>query len=163
MNSMAFKRQALLAELQPLAESIDHGAEPEISARLEAGRLQDCCRLLLQHEFYLSFLTAVHLRPACELVYRFAHFESPCCVMLRVSAVSDNSVPSIADIYQGAAWHEREVFDFFGITFTGHPHLKPLILSREERDFKPLLKDASSQKSLPDIFPKASPTPPDGK
>ena len=124
----------------------------DIDIRIDSKHVQDCTKKLLEHEFYLSFITAVHVSPACEVIYQFGHFETSCRIMIRVSAGPDKSVPSIAGIYQGADWHEREAHDFFGITFTDHPHLKPLILTREERDFKPLLKDAGHLKSAPAIF-----------
>jgi len=49
-------------------------------------------------------------------------------------------IPSIAHLYGGALWHEREVFDLFGIRFPGHPDLRRLFL---EDDFPghPLRKD----------------------
>lgn len=49
-------------------------------------------------------------------------------------------IPSISHLYGGALWHEREVFDLFGIRFAGHPDLRRLFL---EEDFPghPLRKD----------------------
>jgi NADH-quinone oxidoreductase subunit C len=41
------------------------------------------------------------------------------------------SVPSIVDIYPGAAWHERETYEMFGIDFAGHENLRPLLLPPE--------------------------------
>ena len=40
-------------------------------------------------------------------------------------------VPSVVDIFPGAAWHERETYEMFGIGFDGHPDLKPLLLPPE--------------------------------
>lgn len=40
---------------------------------------------------------------------------------------ADPALDSVADLVPGAAWHEREVHDFFGITFTGGDH-RPLLL-----------------------------------
>jgi NADH-quinone oxidoreductase subunit C len=37
-------------------------------------------------------------------------------------------VPSVVDVFPGAAWHERETYEMFGVTFPGHPDLKPLLL-----------------------------------
>ena len=37
-------------------------------------------------------------------------------------------VPSVVDLFPGAAWHERETYEMFGIGFDGHPDLKPLLL-----------------------------------
>ncbi len=144
-------------ELKALSETVDLDEQAtrgwHMNVRLQADRLLECAELLLAHEFYLSFLTVVHVRPDCEVVYQFGHFEKPCMIMVRVSAGAEKAVPSIANIFQGAAWHEREAHDFFGAGFTGHPHLQSLILSREERDFNPLLKGDAQLKSSADIFP----------
>lgn len=38
-------------------------------------------------------------------------------------------VPSLADLYPSAAWHERETAEMFGVAFGGHPDPRPLLLS----------------------------------
>ncbi len=76
-----------------------------------------------------------------EVVYDFNHYEALCRVTMRVRVVrSTPEVPTISEIYPGANWHERETHDFFGIVFTGHPDLSPLLLP-EDADFHPLRKD----------------------
>jgi NADH-quinone oxidoreductase subunit C len=40
-------------------------------------------------------------------------------------------VASVVDIFPGAAWHERETYEMFGIGFDGHPGLQPLLLPPE--------------------------------
>ena len=37
-------------------------------------------------------------------------------------------LPTATGIYRGAAWHERETHEMFGVGFDGHPHLAPLLL-----------------------------------
>ena len=37
-------------------------------------------------------------------------------------------LPTATTVYRGANWHERETFEMFGVEFTGHPDLKPLLL-----------------------------------
>ena len=49
-------------------------------------------------------------------------------------------IPTIANVYPGANWHERETHDFFGIRFLGHPDLTPFLLP-EDADYHPLRKD----------------------
>lgn len=150
------ERAALIAALEAFAQNPMKQSEGRygcaMDIRIDRTMLQDCAKLLLEHEFYLNFLTAVHVTPACEVLYQFGHFAASCSILLRVSAGENNSVPSIAAVYQGADWHEREAHDFFGITFSGHPNLKPLILTLDERNFKPLLKPEESLKSCADIF-----------
>ncbi|NEB47086.1 NADH-quinone oxidoreductase subunit C, partial [Streptomyces sp. SID339] len=47
---------------------------------------------------------------------------------------------SAVDVYAGAAWHERETHEMFGVTFEGHPGLTPLLLP-ESFEGHPLRKD----------------------
>ncbi|MFD5506030.1 NADH-quinone oxidoreductase subunit C, partial [Streptomyces sp. NPDC127061] len=49
-------------------------------------------------------------------------------------------LPTAIDVYAGAAWHERETHEMFGIGFEGHPHLVPLLLP-EGFEGHPLRKD----------------------
>ncbi len=49
-------------------------------------------------------------------------------------------LPSAVDVYAGAAWHERETHEMFGVAFEGHPGLDPLLLP-EGFEGHPLRKD----------------------
>ncbi|GAA3496155.1 NADH-quinone oxidoreductase subunit C [Streptomyces prasinosporus] len=50
------------------------------------------------------------------------------------------ALPSAVDVYAGAAWHERETYEMFGIDFTGHPALEHLLLP-DGFEGHPLRKD----------------------
>ncbi|GHE47615.1 NADH-quinone oxidoreductase subunit C [Streptomyces vinaceus] len=50
------------------------------------------------------------------------------------------SLPSAVAVYAGAEWHERETHEMFGVVFTDHPHLVPLLLP-ENFEGHPLRKD----------------------
>ncbi|MBT2492431.1 NADH-quinone oxidoreductase subunit C [Streptomyces sp. ISL-96] len=50
------------------------------------------------------------------------------------------AVPSAVEVYAGAEWHERETHEMFGVDFTGHPHLVPLLLP-DGFEGHPLRKD----------------------
>jgi NADH-quinone oxidoreductase subunit C len=52
----------------------------------------------------------------------------------------DPTVPSITPLYPTANWHEREVYDFFGIGFEGHPSLTRILLPDDWEGY-PLRKD----------------------
>jgi NADH-quinone oxidoreductase subunit C len=76
-----------------------------------------------------------------EVVYDFFHPESPLRIVVKTRIPrAEPELPTIAGVFAGANWHERETHDFFGIRFTGHPNLKPFLLP-EDATFHPLLKD----------------------
>lgn len=50
------------------------------------------------------------------------------------------ALATVTGVFRGAAWHERETHEMFGIDFPGHPHLVPLLLS-DEFVGHPLRKD----------------------
>jgi len=52
----------------------------------------------------------------------------------------DPKVPSLTGLWKGANWTEREVYDMFGITFTGHPDLRRILTPDGFKDH-PLRKD----------------------
>ena len=79
-----------------------------------------------------------------EVVYDFNLFAARRRVCLRVRTPrTDPQIPTIAEIYPIAHWHEREIHEFFGIVFIGHPYLIPLLLP-EDAEYHPLLKDYSA-------------------
>ncbi|MEU6013058.1 NADH-quinone oxidoreductase subunit C [Streptomyces sp. NPDC047515] len=62
-------------------------------------------------------------------------------LLIRTTVAHDAAVlPTAIDVYAGAAWHERETHEMFGIGFEGHPHLVPLLLP-EGFEGHPLRKD----------------------
>uniref|UniRef100_J2JZD2 NADH dehydrogenase (Ubiquinone) 30 kDa subunit n=1 Tax=Streptomyces auratus AGR0001 TaxID=1160718 RepID=J2JZD2_9ACTN len=50
------------------------------------------------------------------------------------------ALPTAVEVYAGAGWHERETHEMFGVDFTGHPHLVPLLLP-DSFEGHPLRKD----------------------
>ena len=79
-----------------------------------------------------------------EVVYDFNLFSARHRVCLRVRTPRSNpEIPTVAEIYPIAHWHEREIHEFFGIVFIGHPYLIPLLLP-EDAEYHPLLKDYSA-------------------
>ncbi|GBF09046.1 NuoC homolog [Aeropyrum pernix] len=55
--------------------------------------------------------------------------------------VEKPSLPSLSQIWISAEFQEREVYEFFGIEFEGHPDLRPLLLTPPVAEKRPLRKD----------------------
>ncbi len=84
-----------------------------------------------------------------EVVYHLARSLEP--VRLRVKTrvpEEDPTVESVGDLFRSALWLEREVYDLFGIVFTGHPNLKRILLW-EGFPGHPLRKDYPLRKRPP--------------
>jgi NADH-quinone oxidoreductase subunit C/D len=63
------------------------------------------------------------------VVYHLFSFEMNDFIRIKVGLHGEYpSIPSITNIYKNANWYEREVYDMFGITFDGHPHLTRILM-----------------------------------
>jgi len=90
---------------------------------------------------WLSFITAIDRRKHLELIYLLYSTKTNERICLKTKVYRKGaSVPSIYETFEGAAWHENEVYDLFGITFENHPYPKR-IFTPAEIDGHPLLKD----------------------
>ena len=87
------------------------------------------------------------------VVYHFysVHYKHRLRLVVPVEE-NDAEVDSLTSLWAGANWLEREVWDMFGIRFTGHPDLKR-ILMYEEFEGHPLRKDYPVKKRQPLIGP----------
>jgi NADH-quinone oxidoreductase subunit C len=124
---------------------------------LDVNQIRKFAQTTYELGFYIVFISGLHVLSdeeneeggsGLEMVYQFARYDQLYRIKARVSVPGSLEVPSISDIYQGANWHERETRDFFGVMFNGHPNMKPLLLSEEDPDFHPLLKEEKKLKSL---------------
>ena len=70
-------------------------------------------------------------------LYSFAKNER---LRLKIHAADAEAVPSVVSVWPAANWQEREVFDMFGIIFSGHADLKRILLPDEWQGY-PLRKD----------------------
>ena len=79
-----------------------------------------------------------------EVVYNFLSHHDRSRLRLRVQVPEDDpTVASLFDLHPGTEAMEREVFDMFGISFTGHPDLTRILMP-EDWIGHPLRKDYSS-------------------
>ena len=75
-----------------------------------------------------------------EVVYHFLSMRQNHRVRVKVPCGEDDVIPSIIDIHPSANWFEREVFDMYGILFSGHPDLRRILTDYGFRGH-PLRKD----------------------
>jgi NADH-quinone oxidoreductase subunit C len=99
-----------------------------------------------QHFNYLTDITAVDYRDPeqpLEVVYQLRSLDRK--VDLRLKVPLDKKDPlrvdSVVDLWAGANWLEREVYDMFGVTFTGHPDLRRILMWETYTEGFPLRKD----------------------
>ena len=148
-------KDKLLEELRALPAQVNEVDYRKRGYHLEvilgAGEVRAFASVMRDNRFYLVFVTALHLTPAIEVVYQFASHDAPCRVMGRVPVADDGSVPTISDSYEGSNWHERETKEMFGVLFSGHPCLVPLLLPEDAVELKPLLKVEEKVKSADQV------------
>ena len=93
---------------------------------------------------FLSDVSAVDrfpLEPRFEINYHLLSFDLNRRLRLKVRlAGSDAVIPSVTSIWPTANWHEREIFDLFGIRSEGHPDLRRILMPDEWEGY-PLRKD----------------------
>ena len=75
-----------------------------------------------------------------DVIYHFLSMYQNHRIRLRVQIREDEMVPSIIDVHPSSNWFEREIFDMFGILFTGHPDLRRILTDYGFRGH-PLRKD----------------------
>lgn len=75
-----------------------------------------------------------------DVVYHFLSMYQNHRIRLKVSVREDEMVPSLTSVHPSANWFEREIFDMFGILFSGHPDLRRILTDYGFRGH-PLRKD----------------------
>lgn len=75
-----------------------------------------------------------------EVVYNLLSISLNQRIRVKVTATEDTPVPSVIDVYNAAGWYEREVWDLYGVIFSGNPDLRR-ILTDYGFEGHPLRKD----------------------
>jgi NADH-quinone oxidoreductase subunit C len=75
-----------------------------------------------------------------DVVYHLLSMYQNHRIRLRLAVGEADMVPSITEVHPSANWFEREVFDMFGILFSGHPDLRRILTDYGFRGH-PLRKD----------------------
>jgi NADH-quinone oxidoreductase subunit C len=84
---------------------------------------------------FLRCLSGVDWLQELEVVYHLYSYAHGHKLAIKVRCpYADPYVPSVSHLWQTANWHERETWELFGIVFSGHPDLRPL-LTEEGMDY----------------------------
>ena len=107
----------------------------------------DLIRYLYDHPVakfqYLTTLCGVHYPDMKQIaiMYQLHSLVNNWRIRIRIYLPEENPVtPTLTTVYSAANWMERETYDFYGVTFTGHPDLRR-ILNVEEMIIFPMRKE----------------------
>ena len=115
---------------------------------MQRGFIREVCAILrddsgLQFNFF-SDVTCVDWYPSeprFEVIYHLFSIPKKLRLRLKVKLSGhDPCLESVTSVWPAANFYEREVFDLFGVRFTGHPHLERLLMP-DNWEGHPLRKD----------------------
>jgi len=147
----ALKEHPAIARLRSWNSAAVEGAKfdrDEMTIFIERSCIREACVILRDDPDcpfnYLSDVTCVDWypsQPRFEVVYALLSIPNKERVRLKVRLGADSPVvESVTSVWPSANYFEREVFDLFGIRFTGHPYLRRIQMP-EDWEGHPLRKD----------------------
>jgi NADH-quinone oxidoreductase subunit C len=138
----AYLRERLGAKLTDAAIAFG-----ELSISVESGDLIDVLTFL-RDDAQCQFISFIDISgadyPARErrfdVLYHLLSPRQNLRIRVRVQTDEETPVPSAVPVYPGADWFEREVFDLYGVLFSGHPELRRILTDYGFEGY-PLRKD----------------------
>lgn len=118
----------------------------DLKVEIEAKNLFSFVKELKEDEEYglnyLTNLTSADYEDRFEMVYNILSMEKGFDLMIKVKLDKNNpTISSLAPLWKGAIWQEREVYDLMGINFTGYDNHPTRILLLDTFVGHPLRKD----------------------
>jgi NADH-quinone oxidoreductase subunit C len=154
-------RQILGDKIQEEVEFRDETTFVILPAHLR--EVAQTCRDYVSFDYLLDITSVDNFgeEPRFEIVYELYSMSQGVRLRLKLRVSEDEGeVPSVADIWPTANWHEREIYDMMGIRFAGHPDLRR-ILMWEGYPYFPLRKEFPLEglpSSMPDVaFSESAP------
>jgi NADH:ubiquinone oxidoreductase subunit C len=136
--------KAKITELLPAATFEEGGQWLTINVepkdwRLLAGQLRQDASLFFN---YLFCLTCIDWKTHLTMVYHLDSTKFRHNIVIKSKLIAGNpAIETVSDIWKTANFHEREVYEMFGVNFLDHPDLRLLILPDGWEGKKPMLKD----------------------
>ncbi len=121
----------------------------DLTVTVEKSRVHDILAFMKNHQGFNQLLDIFGVdclklegRPErFEIEYLVYRMTENFRVRVLVAVPDDDlELPTITDLWESANWGEREVYEFFGFNFIGHPNLQRLLTHHEFQGF-PLRKD----------------------
>ena len=110
---------------------------------------------------YYVLGTGTERETAFEILHAVRNVETNDTVFVKVAVPKDEAVvDSVAFVYAGAEWQEREIYDLFGVSFKAHPDLRRILMP-DEYPGHPLRKNFAMDTPW-GYRPEAKPTPEGG-
>ena len=136
--------KAKITELLPAATFEEGGQWLTINVepkdwRLLAGQLRQDASLFFD---YLFCLTCIDWKTHLTMMYHLDSTKFRHNIVIKSKLIAGNpAIETVSDIWKTANFHEREVYEMFGVNFLDHPDLRLLILPDGWEGKKPMLKD----------------------
>lgn len=143
MNKEEFKSRLLT--LLPDAEISENKQFLTVTA--DARHLHRFAEILRYSEHlmfdYLFCLSGVDYKDSFTVVYHLSStvFRHEIVLKVKIADREKPHIDTVSDIWRTAEFHEREVFDFFGIRFNNHPDMRRIFLDETTIKGYPLRKD----------------------
>jgi len=132
----------LLQDKFPGKVKVTGTEERRVYAKVDRDSVHDACvyihdNLTFEHA---SAIMGNDMIDYMEVVYLLSNYYNGVMIELTAQLPADDlHVRSVADIWGGGNWHERETYELFGIVFDGHPKLQRL-LTPDTYEFYPFRK-----------------------
>lgn len=98
---------------------------------------------------YLFCLTCVDWKTHLTMVYHLSSTRYRYNIVLKCKLDRQKpEIRTVSDIWRTAEFHEREVYELFGVNFLGHPDLRLLILPEGWEGKNPLRKDFEDEVNM---------------
>ncbi len=139
--------ESLKAEFSAAIEEIKMPAEARVDIPTIFVKKAEAFNVLksLKEKYGYNFLsdytaTDEEASPRFHLVLHLMSVDTKARVRIKIKIDEKESMPTLIPLWEGANWAEREIFDMFGILFSGHPDLRRILMDMRWEGH-PLRKD----------------------
>jgi NADH-quinone oxidoreductase subunit C len=132
----------LLKKQFPGKVEITKTEERRVYAKVDKNSIHEICMYIRDNLTFehMTSITGNDMKDYMEVIYHISNYFNAVVIELTAEVpLNDLHIRSTADIWAGGNWHEREVYELFGIIIDGHPNLKRL-LTPDTYEFYPFRK-----------------------